>query len=73
MPNIISSSADFRLELHRRIKDSLVAGLEDAGATAAEISQQLGDMIDLATIIAEDTGLDVFETPDGVTARFADR
>lgn len=66
----ISSEADFRVELHRRIKDSLMAGLEDAGATPAEIAQQEGDMIDLATIIAGDIGLEVLETADGFVARF---
>lgn len=69
MPNI-SSGPDFRVELHRRIKDSLVDGLVAAGATPDEIAQQEGDMVDLATIIAGDIGLEVLETADGVVARF---
>jgi len=66
----ISSGAEFRLELHRRIKDSLMAGMADAGVTPQEIAEQEGDMIDLATIIVEDIGLEVIETPDGPVARF---
>lgn len=66
----ISSEAAFRLELHRRIKDSLMSGLEDAGASPQEIAEQEGDMIDLATIIAGDIGLEVLETADGFVARF---
>ena len=61
----ISSESDFRMELNRRIKASLVNGLEDAGATREEIAQQEGDMIDLASIIAEDLGLRIENAPDG--------
>lgn len=66
----ISSGADFRLELHRRIKQSLMSGMEDAGASAREIADAEGDMSDLASIISDDIGLEVLETADGVVARF---
>ncbi len=66
----ISSEAEFRIELHRRIKQSLMDGLADAGATPSEIAQQEGDMADLATILVEDIGLEVLESSDGVWAKF---
>jgi hypothetical protein len=66
----ISSESEFRLELHRRIKKSLMDGLTDAGATPSEIADQEGDMADLASIISDDIGLEIMESSDGVWARF---
>lgn len=66
----ISSGPDFRVELHRRIKQSLIGGMEDAGASPKEIAEAEGDMSDLASIIADDIGLEILESSDGVWARF---
>jgi len=47
-----------RLELIRRVKLSLEASLDASGVTPEEIAEQEADLIDMATIIVDEMGLE---------------
>ena len=51
------NGSEARLELVARVKMSLEASLAAGGATPQEIADQALDLIDMATVIVDDTGL----------------
>ena len=51
------SESEARLELIRRVKQSLEVTLDDGGATPEEIAEQQNELIDMATVIIDELGL----------------